>query len=191
MSLRIPVEISARHIHLSKKDFEKLFGKNKNLTPLKKISQPKQFASKEVIELINKKNKIKNTRIIGPFREKSQIEISLTDAYNLKLKPLPKIKLSGNLTGTCKVLVKGPKTNIKIPCIIAKRHLHASEEEAKKLKVKNNQKISIKVKSEREITFHNIITRISNKYKLALHFDTDEGNAAGITEKTFGEIKKY
>ena len=192
MSLKIPVEISARHIHLSKKDFEKLFGegKNKNLTFLKKISQPEQFASKEVAELINKENKIKNVRIIGPFRKKSQLEISLTDAYNLKLKPLPKIKLSGNLTGTCKVLVKGPKTNIKISCIIAKRHLHVSKEEAKKLKIKNNQKISIKIKGKRSVIFNNIIVRAGEKNKLAFQIDTDEGNAAGIKTKVFGKIKK-
>ena len=190
MSLKIPLEISARHVHLSEKDFKKLFGKNKELTPIKKLSQPGQFASKETLSIINKKKKIEHIRILGPFREKSQIEISLTDAYNLKLKQLPKIRLSGNLTGTCKVLVKSQKTNIKIPCIIAKRHLHASIKDSKKLKIKNNQKISIKIKGEREITFHNIITRISNKYQLALHLDTDEGNSAGIVTKTFGEIKK-
>jgi len=188
--MNILIEISARHIHLSQKDFEKLFGKNKKLTIMKKLSQPRQFASNEFVELINKKNKIKKVRILGPFRKKSQIEISLTDAYNLKLKPLPKIKLSGDLAGTCKVLVKGPKASVKIPCIIAKRHLHVSEKEAQRLKLKNHQEISVKINGKRATMFYNIIVRVSKNYKLSLHLDTDEGNAAGIFRKKIGKIIK-
>jgi propanediol utilization protein len=188
MKTKIPVEVSARHIHLSEKDFEKLFGERKNLIPIRKLSQPGEFASEQRVTLINKDKKIENVRILGPFREHSQAEVSLTDAYNLKLNPLPKIKVSGDVANTTSILVKGPRHSIKIPCIIAKRHLHCSINEAKRLKIKNNQNVSIKIKGTRETTFHNIITRISEKYKLALHLDTDEGNAAGISGKTSGEI---
>jgi len=186
--MKIPVEISARHIHFSQADFEKLFGKNKNLTPIKKLSQLGEFASEEKLTLINSDKKIENVRVLGPFRKNSQVEISLTDAYNLKLNPLPKIKVSGDIANTTKILVKSPKSSIKIPCIIAQRHLHCSVSESKKLKLKNNQKVSVKIRGTRRITFHEIIVRVSENYRLALHLDTDEGNSASVIGKTFGEI---
>jgi putative phosphotransacetylase len=189
MNKKILVEVSARHLHLSQKDFEQLCGKGKILTPIKKLSQPGEFASKEIIELVNEKEKL-NARILGPLRKESQAEISLTDAYKLKLNPLPKMRVSGDLNSTTKIMIKGPKGSIKVPVILAQRHLHCSEKQAKKLKLKNNQKISIKVGKEREITFHNVAVRISNKYDLSLHLDTDEGNAAGINGKTYGKIIK-
>lgn len=186
--MKIPIEISARHIHLSREDFEKLFGKGKNLTKLKKLSQEDEFASEERVILVNKNRKIENVRILGPFRKESQAEISLTDAYNLGMNPLPKIKISGDLSGTGRIIIKNNKSSVKIQCIIAKRHLHCSSEEAKKLKLKNNEKISVKIKGERGITFHDIVVRVSERYHLTLHLDTDEGNSAGITKRTFGEL---
>jgi propanediol utilization protein len=186
----IPIEISARHIHLSKRDFEKLFGKEERLTPLKKLSQIGEFASDKTVELINKDKKITDVRILGPLRKNSQAEISITDAYFLKLNPMPKIKVSGDLANATKILIKRKKSSIQIPCIIAKRHLHASIKESKQLKLKNNQKISIKVKGMRGIIFNEIVVRVSDQYRLALHLDTDEGNSAGIFGKTFGELVK-
>jgi putative phosphotransacetylase len=186
--MKIPIEISARHAHLSKEDFEKLFGKNQTLNKLKDLSQPGEFASDKTVEIINRDRKIEKVRILGPFRKNSQLEISITDVYYLKLNPLPKIKVSGDLADTTDVLVKNKNNSVKIPCIIAKRHLHASESEAKKLKLKDNQKISIKVEGLRAVTFHEVIVRVSDKYKLSFHLDTDEGNSAGIFGKTFGEI---
>lgn len=188
---RIPVEISARHVHLSEKDFKKLFGKNKKIVSIKSLSQIGEFASEEKINLMGNKKEIKEVRILGPFRKNSQAEISLTDAYHLKLNPLPKIKVSGDLADTTKILIKGPKDSIKIPCIIAQRHLHCSNQEAKRLKIKNNQKISVRVKGLRDITFHNIVVRTGENFRLSLHLDTDEGNAAGIHEKSYGEIIKH
>jgi putative phosphotransacetylase len=187
MNQKILVEISARHIHLSEADFIKLFGKGKSLIPIKKLSQPGEFASREKVEIINGKEKF-NVRVVGPLRNHSQAEISLTDAYNLDLSPLPRIRVSGDLNNTTKVLVKGPKTQLKIPVIIAQRHLHCSEKQAKELKLKNNQIISVKINGERETTFHNIVVRISKDYDLSLHLDTDEANSAGIKGKTFGNI---
>lgn len=190
MKTKILVEVSARHIHLSKADFKKLFGRGKNLVLYKKLSQPGEFASGEKVTLINAGRKIKEVRILGPFRKSSQVEISLTDSYNLKLNPLPKIRVSGDIGNTTSILVKGKKSSIKLPCIIAQRHLHLSPQQARKLRLKNNQKVSMKTKGTREITFHNIIVRISENYRLALHLDTDEGNSAGIIGKSFGEIVK-
>lgn len=190
MIKQIPVEISARHIHLSKKDFERLFGKSSNLHLIKNLSQEGEFSSDKKVELINGKNKISNVRIVGPFREKSQIEISLTDAYELKLSPLPELRISGDVKGTVKVLVKGPKSSIKIPAIIAKRHLHCSREDGKKLKLKNTQIIKVKILGKRGLIFDNVVVRIKHGFKTSLHLDTDEANAAGISGKTFGEIVK-
>jgi putative phosphotransacetylase len=192
MNRQILVEISARHIHLSKEDFVKLFGKGEKskLIPIKRLSQPGEFASKETIALVNEKDKIDDVKIVGPLRKKSQAEISLTDAYKLKLNPLPKIRVSGDLDGTTTINIKGPKGDTKIPVIIAQRHLHCSDEQAKELKLRNNQRISIKINGERETTFHNIIVRVSKNYDLSFHLDTDEGNSAGIKGKTYGNIIK-
>jgi propanediol utilization protein len=187
--MKIPIEISARHMHISEKDFKKLFGEKIKLSLLKKLSQKGEFASDKIIEITNGKQKL-NARIIGPFRENSQIEISFTDAHNLKLNNLPKVRVSGDLKNATKVLVRGPKGKLKIPCIIAQRHLHCSEEEAKKLKIKNNQLIKIKTSGERGIIFENVIVRVKPTFRLSFQIDTDEGNAAGIIKKTFGEIIK-
>jgi len=190
MSKQILVEVSARHVHLTQADFHKLHGKNKNLISIRKLSQPGEFASKETVTLTNGNNKIEDVRILGPFRKKSQVEISLTDAYKLKLNPLPSIRVSGDTSGTTSITVKGHKGNVKIPVIIAQRHLHSSEKQAKELKLKNNQKISIKINGERETTFHNIIVRVSKDYDLSLHLDTDEANSAEIKGRTWGNIIK-
>lgn len=186
--MKIPIETSARHIHLSQKDLEKLFGKNYKLTPIKKLSQPEYFASKETVTLINKKNKIKNIRVISPLRKKSYVEISKTDAIHLKIK-VP-IKLSGDLKGTPKIKVRGKKNLVKIPVIIAKRHLHCSEKEAKKLRLKNKQIVSAKIIGTRGLIFNEIVVRAGKGHKFALHLDTDEANACGISGKTFGELIK-
>jgi len=188
--MKIPIEISARHIHLSKEDLEKLFGKNETLIPLKKLSQPGEFASDKTVDLINKDKKLLHVRVLGPLRKNSQAEISVTDSYSLKLSPLPKIRVSGDIADTTEILVEGEKSSIKIPCIIAKRHLHLSEKEAKSLKLKNNQEVSIKISGERGVIFNEVTTRISEKFRAAVHLDTDEGNAAGISGKTFGELVK-
>ena len=186
--MKILVEVSARHIHLSEKDFERLFGKDKKLVSIKGLSQPGEFASEQMLTLINGNKKIENVRVIGPIRKDSQAEISMTDAYSLKLNPLPSIKVSGDVANTTEILVKSQKSQIKIPCIIAKRHLHLSSPEAKKLNINNNQKVSVKISGERGLTFREVIARVSEDYRLALHLDTDEGNAAGVKGKTFGEI---
>jgi propanediol utilization protein len=185
--MKIPIEISARHVHLSEKDFEKLFRKSSKLHPIKNLSQEGEFASKEIVEIVNRKEKL-NVRILGPFRKDSQAELALTDAIKLKLNPIPKIKVSGDLANTTKVLIKNKNKSIRIPCIIAQRHLHCSETEAKKLKLKNNQIVKIKILGKRGLVFDNIIVRTNPKFRLSVHLDTDEGNSAGISGKTFGEI---
>lgn len=186
--MKIPIETSARHVHLSEKDFKKLFGERASLKPLRELSQPGEFASDKTITLINKNKKIENIRVVGPLRKNSQVEISITDSFKLKLKP--KIKLSGHVLGAPTAIIKGPKGEAKVKVINAQRHLHISESDAKKIGIKNNQKVSVRVKGIRDLTFNNIATRVSKDFKTAIHIDTDESNAAGISGKTLGEIIK-
>ncbi len=186
--MKIPVEISARHIHLSQKDFYKLFGKNYQLKELYKISQPKQFAAKETLTISNEGNKIENVRVVGPLRKESYVEISKTDAHKLKINP--PIRVSGNLKNAPMVTITNKNKKIKISAIISKRHLHLSEEQAKELGLKNKQLISIKIGGERGLIFENVIVRAGEGNWLSLQLDTDEGNAAGIQGKTFGGIIK-
>ena len=187
---KIPIEISARHVHLSQRDLERLFGKGYNLKVLYPISQPGQFAAKEEVELINGPEKLK-ARILGPVRKNTQIEVSITDSFRLKFNSTPKIKLSGNLNDSGFIVLEGPKGKVKTNgVIIAKRHLHLSESEAKKLNLKDGQNVKIKIMGERGLIFDNVIVRAGEGNKFAFQIDTDEGNAAGISNKTktYGEL---
>jgi len=186
--MKIPIEISARHIHLCRKDIDILFGKNYQLQILKEISQTGQFATQETLTLINKENKIENVRIIGPERNESQVEISITDCYKLKVTPI--IRISGDIKGTPGITIQGPKGKVQLKqgVIVSKRHLHISEEQNKKFNFKNNQTISIKVKGERGLIFDNVVVRLGQGNNLSFQIDTDEANSAGIIGKGEGEI---
>ncbi|MBT3405329.1 propanediol utilization protein [archaeon] len=186
LKTKIPIEISGRHIHLSETDMKILFGKDHKLNPIKMLSQKGEFSTIDKVKIKNKNNELK-LLVLGPLRKKSQIEISLTDAYNLKLSPLPEIRISGNLFDTSKIIVYGPEGKIKSSIIIAKNHLHLSKEDAIELKLKDKQKINIQVDNKRKIIFQDVIVRIKEG-NLALHLDTDEGNAAGIAKNAFGKI---
>jgi len=188
MNKKVLIEISARHIHLCQKDLEALFGKGYELKQFKKLSQADDFAAKEKIDIKMGNKIVKGVRIVGPVRKETQVEISLTDSFNVRVKPA--LRLSGNLKGTPgAILIKGKRRiKIKRGVIIAQRHLHCSLEEAKLLKLKNASLISVKVEGKRGITFHSIRVRVKQGYKLFLHLDTDEGNSAGILKKGKGKI---
>ena len=187
MILRIPIEISNRHVHLSRKDVDILFGKGHKLKIARKLSQPGQFAAEERVALENKGNRIENVRVIGPERKQTQVEILKSDAEKLKI--YAPVRNSGDLKNTPGVIIIGPKgkVGIKSGVIVAQRHLHASEENAKKMGLKGNQAINIKVNG---VVFENVLVRVDKNSKLAVHLDTDEGNAAGIKNHAHGELKK-
>ncbi len=173
----IPVEVSARHVHLSQKDLDKLFGKNYQLKKIKKLSQAQEFAAQERVSLAAKKSF--KFRVVGPVRSESQIEISETEAINLGIQA--PLRLSGDLKGVKTFLeVVGPNGNAKIKVIVPKRHLHCSPSEAKKLKLKNGQKVSVQIINERGLVFNNVIVRVKPGFNLACHLDTDEANACGL-----------
>ena len=190
MDQKIPIEISARHIHLFKQDSDKLFGAGYQIKKLRQLTQPCDFCAEERVDVIFGDKEIKNVRVVGPERDKTQVEISLTDAIFLKAQ-VP-IKISGDLEGSSQIIVRGSNGQIELEkgLIIAARHLHCHTKEAKSLKVKNGDIISIKTISSRPVTFHNVIVRVSDEYKLCLHLDTDEGNAAGILGTGDGIIVK-
>lgn len=186
--IKVPIEISARHIHLSQNHFEKLFGK-KEPSFYKKLGQS-QFAAKERVVLKNGSREIKNVRLVAPFRKKTQVEISFTDAINLGIRPV--LRLSGDLKGTPGIEIIGPegKLELKGGAIIAKRHLHLSPNEAKELNLKHKDVVSVLVRGKRALLFGNVIVRVKDGYNMCVHLDTDEGNAAGILKKGIGYLLK-
>lgn len=187
--MKIPIEISARHIHLHQNDIEALFGKGYKLTPMRALSQRGEFAAEETVEVIGEKNSFPRVRIIGPARPFTQIEISKTDSFFLGVKAA--LKLSGDIKDTPGITIKGPKGEVKLKegVIVAKRHLHASPLDLKKLGIENKETISVKTSGDREIIFNNVIARVNPNFNLSLHIDADEANAAGIDkDNNTGEI---
>lgn len=184
----IPIGISNRHIHLSQKDLEILFGKDYQLNELKKLSQTEQYAAKETLKIVGPKGIIENVRILGPIREETQVEILQSDTYKLGIKA--PVKLSGDLIDTPGITLIGPKNVIKINSgvIIAKRHVHMNTEDASKLGYKNFDTVNIKINTERPIIFHDIPIRIHNTFTTEFHIDMDEANAALIQKETKGII---
>jgi putative phosphotransacetylase len=186
--MKIPIEVSARHIHLCQKDMETLFGRGYRLKKIKQLSQPHEFAAEEKVQVKIGDSGFNNLRIVGPVRKDSQIEISATDAISLGVKA--PLRLSGRSKRSPSAILIGPKGKITLDdgVIIARRHLHCSLDEAEKLGVRNGKFISIKIEGKRSLVFNNIIVRAGKKYKLCFQIDTDEGNAAGIIKKGEGYL---
>ncbi len=179
--IKIPVEVSARHIHLSQKDLDKLFGKNYTLHKLKDLSQVGDFAAKEKVALVKTNTCVHGLRIVGPTRTESQIELSFTDAVHLGIDA--PVVLSGKLENVKTFLeVKGPKGKTKVKVIVPERHLHCSPQEAKKYNLKNGQKVGVEIIGNRGLIFNNINVRIGADFKMACHLDTDEANACGLNK---------
>ena len=177
----VPVGVSNRHIHLSKEDVETLFGKGYELTPFKDLSQPGQYACKETLTLIGPSLRpIENVRVLGPVRGKSQVEISATDSYVLKVKP--PVRESGNIAGSSPVIIVGPKgiVELKEGCIIANRHIHMSLADAAKLGLKDCDTVTVDVDGKRRTRWFDVQVRVHKDFRLEMHVDTDDANAAGI-----------
>ncbi|MFA5083983.1 MAG: phosphate propanoyltransferase [Candidatus Paceibacterota bacterium] len=187
--MKIKIEISGRHCHLSLKDLETLFGKRHRLKPIRIISQPGQFASKETVSVRTAGGRLDNVRVLGPVRGKTQIEISRTDATKLMINP--PVRQSGDLKNSLGAELIGPRGSVKIRegVIIAERHVHCDPKTAKKLKLKDGQRVSIKTQGSRSVTFNNVLVRINKDFSLAFHIDTDEANAA--TSFNYGQKTEY
>lgn len=177
----IPVGVSNRHIHLSTEHLEILFGKGYELTPFKDLSQPGQYACKELLTIVGPSLRpIEKVRVLGPVRSASQVEISRTDSFVLKVKP--PVRESGDIAGSAPITIIGPKgiVTLKEGCIIANRHIHMSEDEGKAFGLKDGDYVNIEANGERKTTFYDVQVRVNKAFKLEMHIDTDDANAAGI-----------
>jgi len=188
MNKKIKIEVSARHIHLKKEDFEKLFGVGAELTVLKKLSQPGMFAANETVSIKNESFQIDNLRIVGPLRDYTQIELSETEARKFKIDP--PLRRSGDIENSPGIVIIGPKGEVKIRdgVIIAKRHIHMTPKDAEEINVKDGDLLKVKTEGERGLTFENVVARVDENFLLAMHIDTDEGNAGGIERHGEGEM---
>ena len=188
--MKFIVETSARHVHVTQEDLETLFGRGHELTKKKDLSQPGQFACEEKVTIVGSKKEMKAS-ILGPVRPETQVELSLTDARSIGVDA--PIRESGDVAGSgaCKLVGPAGEVELKEGVIAAKRHIHATPEDAEKLGVKDKDVVSVKIDTEgRSLVFGDVVVRVSPKYALAMHIDTDESNAAACGREVFGEIVK-
>ncbi len=177
----IPVGVSNRHIHLTQEHVEILFGAGYQLTPMKDLSQPGQFACKETLTIIGPSMRsIEKVRVLGPVRKQSQVEISRTVSFVLKVKP--PVRESGKVTGSAGITIIGPKgiVTLKEGCIIANRHIHMSPSDGAKFGLRDGDYVDIDVNGERRTRFYDVQVRVHPEFRLEMHIDTDDANAAGI-----------
>ncbi|OIK15970.1 propanediol utilization protein [Bacillus sp. MUM 116] len=176
----IPVGVSNRHVHLSPQDVETLFGSGYLLTPLRDLLQPGQFAANEQVSLLGPKGIFQNVRILGPARGETQVEISITDGFQLGVHP--PVRLSGFIEDTPGLTLVGPKGCVVLEKgdIVAKRHVHLSHNDAKELNVKHGDRLLLETVGGRQIIFSDVIVRVHHSYYKDFHVDLDEGNAAGL-----------
>ena len=179
MKEKILVEVSARHIHLSAADLAVLFGEGHQLTVKKELSQPGQYACEEKVTLRGPKGEMKLS-VLGPTRKETQVELSLTDARTVGVKAL--VRESGDIAGSAPITIIGPKgtVTLKEGCIIANRHIHMSEEEGAAFGLKDGAYVTVDVEGARRTTFYDVQVRVNKAFRLEMHIDTDDANAAGI-----------
>lgn len=189
--MKFIVETSARHVHVTQEALEILFGAGYQLTRKKDLSQPGQYACEERVTIVGSKKELAGVSILGPCRSANQVELSLTDARSIGV--AAPIRESGDVAGSAPCKIVGPKGEIEITegVIVAKRHIHATNEDAKALGVTNGEVVNVKVETQdRSLIFGDVVVRVSDTYALAMHIDTDESNAAGCGREVFGEIVK-
>lgn len=187
--MKVMVETSAHHVHVTKETFETLYGKGATLTNKKNLSQPGQFACAEKVTVVGPRGEM-NMSILGPERSANQVEISLTDARKLGI--AAPVRESGDIAGTPGCKLVGPAGEVEIECgvIAAKRHIHLDPATAEEFGLADKQIVSVKVgeSSGRATVFGDVVIRVSESYAPAMHIDTDESNAAGLGGTVDGEI---
>lgn len=176
----IPLGVSNRHVHLTQEALETLFGTGYELTEMKPLGQPGQFAAKETVCIAGRKGCFANVRVLGPVRSKNQVEISRTDAFTLGVNP--PVKISGDLDGAADICVIGPKGMLvlKESTIVAKPHIHMTPADALHYQVKDKDEVSVSLSGNKKCTIHGIEIRVSEQAALEFHLDTDEANAVGV-----------
>jgi putative phosphotransacetylase len=189
MEKTVMVETSARHVHVTEETLEILFGKGYQLTKKKELSQPGQFACEERVQVIGPKNSFPAVSILGPTRPADQVELSASDARSIGV--AAPVRESGDIAGSGACKLVGPKGEVELKegVIVAKRHIHMTPEDAENYGVKDKQVVSVKIDSpERSLVFGDVVVRVSPKFKLAMHIDTDESNAVMAGRDATGVI---
>ncbi len=184
----IPVEVSARHVHLSREHLDRIFGKGYELTPKRSLSQPTQFLCEERVRVIGPGGVIDNVAIVGPVRGDTQVELSAADARALGI--APPVRLSGDLSGAVDVVIskEGAFVAAAGSAIIARNHIHMTPGDARKYRVRDGDLVGVRVTGKRKIVFENVPVRVSEDFALAMHIDFDEANACLFDKGTFGTI---
>lgn len=185
----IPIAISARHVHLTKETFAALFGADATPTHHKDISQPGQYACKEQVNLVGPRGRIDGVRLLGPLRPKNQVEVSRTDEFKLGVDA--PIRDSGNTEGSAPIVLEGPKGNVSLAegLICAKRHIHMAPADAERFGVVDGDEVEVAVTGgPRDLVFGDVLVRVSPKFRLEMHIDTDEANAAELDPDASGEL---
>ena len=182
------IETSARHVHVTKEDLETLFGKGYELTVKKELSQPGQYASNERVTVVGPKKELANVSILGPVRKASQVELSATDARSIGIGIA--IRESGDLAGTpgCKLVGPCGEVELEEGVIVAKRHIHMTPADAEAFGVSDKEIVKVRLDTARPLVFDDVVVRVSPKFALAMHIDTDECNAAAAFGAVQGRI---
>ena len=189
--MQVPVGISNKHVHVCQADLDVLFGEGHELTPIKDLSQPGQFACDEKVDVVGPKGTLKGVRILGPVRPETQVELAQTDARAIGVNAL--LRESGKLEGTQGCKLVGPKGEVEINegVIVAKRHIHMTTADAAEFGLADKQVVSVKIDSpERSLVFGDVVVRVNDSFALAMHIDTDEANAVLAGGNAMGEIIK-
>jgi len=183
-NISVEIEVSARHIHLSRDDYNFLFGEDSDFKIVKQLSQEGEFATDKKVKVIGPEGSIE-ARFLGPFRKKTQLELSATDCFEIGISAPYAIEVSEEAT---EIKLAGEEAEIRRNCaIVAKRHLHCNPKEAKKYNFTSGQLLYLTIKTERGgVIYSDVVVRIADHYRMRVHLDTDEGNAAGITEPSKG-----
>ncbi|MCL1981750.1 MAG: phosphate propanoyltransferase [Clostridiales bacterium] len=190
MGYKVKVSLSNKHLHLKAEDVEKLFGIGHELTVSKPLVQPRQYACEEKVDIVGPKGALKGVRVLGPARPETQVELAVTDARAIGIKA--PVRESAKLAGTPGCRLVGPCGEVELDhgVIVALRHVHLSESQAKEAGVADKDVVSLKVEGERGLIFNNVLVRAGDGHEKEVHLDTDEGNAAGCSAETIGEIIK-
>lgn len=184
----VEVEVSARHVHLTQEHVEVLFGPGAELIPARPLSQPGQYLSEQRVTLVGPKGKKERTAVLGPVRKATQVELSKSDCVELGVKA--PVRESGDVKGSGAITIVGPcgTLEIKEGVIIARNHIHVSAADSLKFGLKDKQKVSVEVLSERPVIFKDVIVRVSDQFRCKMHIDFDEANAAMVSGFTLGQI---
>ncbi len=184
----IPIGVSAHHVHLSQEHLELLFGAGHELTPRSPLNQPGQYACEEQVTLVGPKNSISRVRVLGPVRSQTQVEIARTEEFRLGIDA--PVRMSGDLAGSPGVILQGPKGQVRLEegIICAQRHIHMTPEDALRFGLRDHDVVRVRVEGDRELIFGDIVVRVSPKYALEMHLDTDEANAAELSTGAVGYL---